>query len=69
MVLNMVNLGKCWESFQTPWNALYVRANGFPTTFEIVPEDLGWILKGPKSTDFEQKAWAIAHGFEQGRFW
>ena len=69
MVLNMVNLGKCWESFQTPWNALYVRANGFPTTFEIVPENLGWILNGPKSTDFEQKAWAIAHGFEQGRFW
>ena len=22
-----------------------------------------------KSADFEQKAWAIAHGFEHGRFW
>ena len=31
-------------------------------------KDLGWIPKVPKSTDFEQKAWAIAHGFEQGRF-
>ena len=68
MVLNMADLGWCWESFQTPWNALYVRANGFPTTFEIVPEDLGWIPKGPKSTDFDQKPWAIAHGFEHGRF-
>ena len=69
MVLNMADLGWCLESFQTPLNALYVRANGFPTTFEIVSEDLGWIAKGPKSTDFEPKAWAIAHGFEQGRFW
>ena len=25
--------------------------------------------KGPKSTVFEQKAWAIAHGFEQVGFW
>ena len=69
MVLNRADLGKCWESFQTFWNVSYVRANGFPTTFGIVPEDLGWIPKGPKSTDFDQKPWAIAHGFEQGRFW
>ena len=68
MVLNRADLGKCWESFQTLWNASYVRANGFPTTFGIVPEDLGWIPKVPKSTDFDQKPWAIAHGFEQGRF-
>ena len=27
-----------------------------------------WIPNGPKSTDFEQKAWAIAHGFEDGGF-
>ena len=31
--------------------------------------DLGWIGEGRKFTDFEQKAWAIAQGFEQGRFW
>ena len=68
MVLNRVDLGKCWESFQTPWNALYVRVNGFATTFGIVPEDLGWIPKGPKSIDFDQKPCAIAYGFEQGRF-
>ena len=68
MVLNRADLGKCWESFQTLWNAPYLRANGFPTTFGIVSEDLGWIPKVPKSTDFDQKPWAIAKGFEQGRF-
>ena len=31
--------------------------------------DLGWIGEGRKLSDFEQKPWAIAHGFEQGRFW
>ena len=129
MVLKRVDFGRCWESFQTPWNACYVFANVLPSTFWIVPKrfgvnsegseihrfwakslgyspwfwrgsilvgagnrsklpempamclqmyfqvlsglflkDLGWIPKVPKSTDFEQKAWAIAHGFEQGRF-
>ena len=68
MVLNRADLGWCLELFQTFWNVSYVRANGFPTTFGIVPEDLEWIPKGPKSTDFDQKPWAIAHGFEQGRF-
>ena len=68
MVLNRADLGRCWESFQTFWNVSYVRANGFPTTFGIVPEDLGWIPKGPKSIDFDQKPCAIAYGFEQGRF-
>ena len=68
MVLNRADLGKCWESFHIPWNALYVLANVFASAFGIVPEDLGWILKVPKSTDFDQKPCAIAHGFEQGRF-
>ena len=31
--------------------------------------DFGWIRKGRKLAGFEQKAWAIAHGFEHGRFW
>ena len=26
-------------------------------------------MKGPKSADFEKKAWAIAHGFEHAGFW
>ena len=68
MVLNRADLVWFLESFQSFWNVSYVRANRFPTTFGIVPEDLGWIPKGGKSTDFHQKPWAIAHGFEQGRF-
>ena len=52
----MADLSKCLESLQTPWNTYYVLVNGFPTTFGIVGEDFGWIPKGPKSTDFEQKA-------------
>ena len=68
MVLNMADLGKCRESFQTPWNASYVLANGFTSTLGIVREDLRWIPKDPKLADFEQKAWAIAHGFEHGGF-
>ena len=54
--LKMTGFSKCRESFQTPWNASYVLANGFPTTFGIIGEDSGRILKGPKSADFEKKA-------------
>ena len=43
--------------------------NGFLMVFGLVRNDSGRIRKGPKSTDFEQKAWAIAHGFEEGVFW
>ena len=43
-------------------------ANVFPTTFENLGDDFGRIPKGPKSADFDQKAWAIAHGFENGGF-
>ena len=68
MVLNMADLGKCRESLQTAWNASYFLANGFPTTFDNVGDDFGWIPKCPKSADFDQKAWAIAHGFEHGGF-
>ena len=69
MVLKRADLGKFyWESIQTPWKASDVVANAFPTTFENVGEDFGWILKGSKSADFHQKACAIAHGFEHGGF-
>ena len=43
--------------------------NGFLTVLGLVRNDLGRILEGPKSADFEQKAWAIAHGFKHGGFW
>ena len=68
MVLKMADLGKFRESFQKSWKASNVLANGFPTTFENVGEDFGWIPKRPKLADFDQKAWAIAHGFEHGGF-
>ena len=64
----MVDLGKFRESIQTPWKISNVLGNGFPTTVENVGEDFGWIWKGSKSADFDQKAWAIAHGFEEGGF-
>ena len=68
MVLKMADLGKCSESFQTPWNAANMLGYGFASTFGLIHEDLMWIPNGPKSTDFEQNAWAIAHGFEDGGF-
>ena len=64
----MADLGKFGESIQNHWKASDVVANAFPTTFENVGEDFGWIWKGSKSADFDQKAWAIAHGFEHGGF-
>ena len=42
--------------------------NGFLAVLGLVRNDLGRILKGLKSADFEQKAWPIAHGFERGGF-
>ena len=68
MVLEMADLDKFGESNQNPWKASDVLANAFPTTFENVGEDFGWIPKGPKSADFDQKACAIADGFEHGGF-
>ena len=68
MVLKIADLGKFRESIQTPWKPSNVLGNGFPTTFENVGEDFGWIWNGSKLADFDQKAWAIAHGFENGGF-
>ena len=41
-------------------------ANGFPTVSGLIHKDFVGISKGLKSTDFDQNAWAIAHGFEEG---
>ena len=68
IVLKMADLGMCQESFQTLWNALYMLGNVFPTTFGLVHQELGWIPTCPKSADFIQKAWATAHGFEDGGY-
>ena len=35
----------------------------------MISEDLTLIRKVPESADFEQKAWAVAHGFEHDGFW
>ena len=43
-------------------------ANGFLTVLGLVCKDFVGIPKGLKSTDFDQKAWAITHGFEEGGF-
>ena len=42
--------------------------NAFLVAFGTVCVDFEWILKGPKLAVFEQKPWAIAHGFENGGF-
>ena len=68
MVLKMADLGQDWKSLQTLWNASYMLENAFLFAFGTVCVDFGWILKGPKLAVFEQKAWAIAHGFENGGF-
>ena len=69
MVLKMADFGKSWKSLQTLWNASKTVLKWFVTACATVCVDLGWIRKGRKSADFEPKAWAIAHGFEHGRFW
>ena len=63
MVLNMADVGKSWKSRQTLWNASKTDLKWFMIAFVTVCVDLGWILKGRKLAYFEQKAWAIAHGF------
>ena len=69
MVLNMADFDKFWKSLQTLWHVGYMVEIGFLTVFGLVRKDSVRIRKGSKSTDFEQKAWAIAHGFEEGGLW
>ena len=69
MVLNMADFGKSWKSLQTLWNASKTLLKWFLTPCATICVDFGWIRKGRNLADFEQKAWAIAHGFEHGRFW
>ena len=69
MVSNMADFGKSWKSLQTLWNASKTVVKGFVTACATVCVDLGWIRNRRKLDDLEKKAWAIAHGFEHGRFW
>ena len=69
MVLNMADFYKFCKSLQTLLNCSKTLPNWFLTPCTTVSVDFGWIRKARKLADFEQKAWAIAHGFEHGRFW
>ena len=69
MVLNMADFGKFWKSLQILWSGSKIPQNCSFTASMTLCVDLGWIRNGRKLADFEQKAWAIAHGFEHGRFW
>ena len=69
MVLNMADFLNSWKSFEHLWNASKTVLKLFVIASATVCVDLGWIPKGRKLADFEKKAWAIAHGFEHGRFW
>ena len=68
MVLNMADFLNSWKSLQTLWNAFKTVLKWFANASVTVFLDLGWIRKCRKLADCEQKAWAIAHGFEHGRF-
>ena len=66
--LNMADFGKSWKSLQTLWNAAKTVLKWFVSACANVCVDLGWIRKGRKLADFEQKAWAIAHGLNMADF-
>ena len=68
MVLKMADFVNSCKSLQTLWNSCKTVLKWFVTACATVWVDLGWIRMGRKLADFEQKAWAIAHGFEHGRF-
>ena len=69
MVLNMADFGKSWKSLQTLWNGSKALINGFLTALATLCVYFRWIRKSRNLADFEQKPWAIPHGFEHGRFW
>ena len=68
------NLGYCpwfwrWRILALHGNRPKLTKTSWTGVKIIVCEDFDWITKGPNLNDFDQKAWAIAHGFEDGRFW
>ena len=68
MVLNMADFLNSSKSFETLWNASKTVLKWFANASATFGVNLGLIRKCRKLADFEQKAWAIAHGFEHGRF-
>ena len=67
-IAHLADFYKFCKSLQTLWNPSKTLPNWFLTPCTTVSVDFGWIRKARKLADFEQKAWAIAHGFEHGRF-
>ena len=41
----------------------------FLAVYGAIREDFGKIYMGRNVADFDQNAWAIAHGFENGAVW
>ena len=68
MVLNMADFSKLWKSLQNLWNASKTIPKLFIAASATVCVDFGWIGQGRKLDDFEQKAWAIAHGLNMADF-
>ena len=68
MVLKMEDVGKCGNLSKLPKTVDLMLINGFLTVYRIGIEDIGRISNSTKSADFEQKAWALAHGFEHSGF-
>ena len=65
----MTYFDKSQKSLQSLWNVFKTLLKGFLTASATVCVDLAKILERRKLAAFEQKAWAIAHGFEHGRFY
>ena len=65
----MVDFGKSWKSLQTLWNGSKSPIKLFLSRCGTVCVDFGRIRNGRNLAVFEQKLWAIPHGFEDGRFW
>ena len=68
MVLSMGDFGKSWKSLYILWNAFKTILKWFVAASGTFCVDLKGIRTGRKLAYFEQKASAIAHGFEYGRF-
>ena len=68
MVLNVADFFNSWKLLQTIWSASKSVQKWFVPACATVCVDLWWIRKGRKLANLEQKAKAIAHDFEHGRF-
>ena len=68
MVLNMADLVNSWKILQTLWNAFKTVLKLLVTASATAFFDLGGVRNCRKLADFEQRTWAIAHGFEHGQF-